>query len=589
MTFSNYQSHWVVADRAPQEHFDCLPDLDRLITQILYNRAYRTEEAVQAFLDDTPVLYDPFLLADMSSAVQCIGNHLRSGQKIVVYGDYDADGATSTALLTQALRMLAAGFHDPMQVTSQIQAYIPDRFAEGYGLNTEAIQYLANAGTSLIVTVDCGIRGADEIRLGNELGLEFVVTDHHQLPRDASGLDVLPPAAAVVNPRRQDCAYPFKGLAGVGVAFKLAQALSLGLKQDMVRDTSLKAADLLDLVALGTVADLMPLVDENRTLVRLGLRELNKRRRPGLQQLCQQAGLNGEIDAEAIGFGLGPRLNAAGRLDHAQLACELLLTTDNNVAVQKATQLDSLNQQRQQLTRQYALQAEQQIATGSPPTDIYVVVDPAFEEGVVGLVASRLTERLYRPVLVAQQKDGLTKGSARTIPEFNITNALDECSDLLVKYGGHAMAAGFTLVNQNLPEFRARLAAIAQRELGHQTLQPTLDIDAELNLRGVTDPLIQRVLALEPFGEGNPLPKFVSYRLQIRDLQWVGRDRQHLRLTLFDGKQLWSAIGFRLAGKAPNLRSGDRVDVVYTLGFNTWQGQQRRQLKIIDIRCSTID
>jgi single-stranded-DNA-specific exonuclease len=362
-----------------------------LVVQILYNRGIYEESEVYDFIQGSFADQDPFKMKDMAAAVERILKALDSEEQIVVYGDYDADGVTATVLLVQALRAFGA----------QVTPYIPNRFEEGYGLNKEAIAELAQRGTALIITVDCGIRSIDEVKYGLDLGLHFIITDHHQIAQDQNGRDQLPPAAAVINPKRADCTYPFKDFAGVGLAFKLVQGLRQALADQSDRPAPLCEADLLDLVALGTVADMAPLIGENRALVRAGLMELNRPRRLGLAALINKSSATaGRITAGTIGFILGPRLNAAGRLTHARLAYKLLTTENPAEAQHLAGQLDQINVERQALTQRYVDQARNQITASGGPAPLHLIVDAEFNEGVVGLVASRLTEEFYRPVAV---------------------------------------------------------------------------------------------------------------------------------------------------------------------------------------------
>ncbi len=571
------EKRWEIDPKAPQEHFNQFPDIPPLVTQILYNRGFHRAEEIHTFVSNDFQPGDPYQLQGMSKAVATIVETIQAEKTIAIYGDYDADGVTSSTLITQALRALGA----------KVRLYIPDRFGEGYGLNKEAIVHLAQQDISLVLTVDCGIRSVAEVAYGNQLGLKFIITDHHQLPQDETGQDIIPPAVAVINPKQQVCTYSFDDFAGVGLAFKLVQALkkAFSIGED---EPGLREADLLDLVALGTVADMVPLIGENRMLVKRGLTYINQPQRAGLGTLMSHSGSKpGQVTAGTIGFILGPRLNAAGRLTHAQTACDLLLTDDVFEAGQLAMKLGQLNVERQTMTQRYVDQARHQIlAQDRVDAPLHLVLASDFNQGVVGLVASRITEEFYRPSLVAQQGEDFTKGSGRSIPEFNITQALDECADLLLKYGGHAAAAGFTIENTNLPAFRDRLTQIATAAFCGKILQKTLSIDGEVNLRGVTYTLVRAIENLQPFGYGNPTPKFVSRNLKVVHCGLVGKDRSHLKLKLSDGKnkQPWDSIGFRMGQWADHLRPNDLVDVVYALELNTWQGYTKIQLNLKDIR-----
>lgn len=564
---------WQVAQRAPKSHFDQFPNVPPLVVQILFNRGFVLPQEVNDFLNFEWDGDDPFTLKGMRAAANRLAQAILNHQLITVYGDYDADGVTSTALMVQILTALGAN----------VQAYIPNRFDEGYGLNNDALKELATSGVNLVLTVDCGIRSVDEVAFGNSLGLDIIITDHHHVG------EKVPPALATINPKQHDCPYPFKELAGVGLAFKLAQALlrteSLNGRR---RQATLNPDRFLDLVALGTVADLAPLYGENRKLVEKGLRALNGNLRPGLAALLAEAGgkSNQAITAGTIGFTIGPRLNAAGRLDSALAAYHLLLAESGQEAVPLAIDLHKQNRERQFLTETTVKMARESILADNGQSPLYLVSDPTFNPGVVGLAASRLTDEFYRPTLVAEQGPEFTKGSARSIPEFHITEALDQCADLLERYGGHAAAAGFTLKNENVPALQARLQEIAGQTLDLSELRPTLLVDAEVNLRGVRPALVESINSLQPFGYGNPTPKFLSQNLKIKYLRTVGKDKTHLRLTVHDGLQDWNGIAFRQGHWSDNLQPGQAVDVVYNLEFNEWNGSRTLQLNIKDLKPS---
>ncbi len=578
---------WHVAARAPDDALSRFPDLPRAIKQILYNRQIVEPDEVRAFLDHQPLGdTDPFRLKGMSEAVTRLRRAIDAGELIAVYGDYDADGVTATALMIQTLTAL--GGH--------VRPYIPDRFDEGYGLNIDALTKLAGENMRVVLTVDCGIRSAAEVIHCNRQGMDVIITDHH------SPAGELPPTLATINPKQPDCHYPFKQLAGVGLAFKLAQALM----QKMESRPSLAEDDLLDLVALGTVADIAPLLGENRALVTRGLERLNSPQRIGLQALIAQAGAQpGKIGAETIGFVLGPRLNAAGRLESALAAYELLLTDDLFRAGQLAQQLGSQNSERQSQTRIFVEEARRVILDDRVSRALYFIARPTFSRGIVGLVAGRLTEEFYRPTIVAERGDKETIGSGRSIPEFHITRALDECADLLERHGGHSAAAGFTVKNENLAALEAKLQAIAERELVGQELVPALEIDYEselprINRRRTQDLLTARAAGrpvdereqglrimdgldrLRPFGAGNPAPIFSSRGLEIKGKRLLGANGEHLKLVLYDGRQTWDAIAFRQGGWHDYLPA--RADVAYTLEINEWNGRSQLQLNVKDIK-----
>lgn len=564
---------WQIAPPAPKPYYSHFPDLHPLVVQILYNRGLTDPEAAQAFLERQPGPDNPFALYGMHRAVDRIRWAVRRREPIVIYGDFDADGVTATALLVIALRALGA----------DVRPYIPHRVEEGYGLNRRAIEDLAEAGTRLLVTVDCGIRFPHEIAHARRRGMDVIVTDHHIV-----GSEPLE-AAAVVNPHQEECPYPYKGLAGVGLAYKLAQALLRANHHvPLPGSVPLNEEDLLDLVALGTVADVAPLTGENRHLVSQGLERLNRAPRIGVEALIRQSGLRpGQVDTWHIGYMLGPRLNAAGRVAHAEGAYRLLTTESPQEAPHLARELDRLNQERQRLTKEVQERARAVVLEREADRPLLFLADPEFPAGVVGLVASRLVEEFYRPAVMVEQKEGISKGSARSIPEFHITRALDACADLLIRHGGHAVAAGFAVRTERLEELKRRLLEIAARELEGRELVPTLPIDAEVPLREVNGALWQALQALRPFGEGNPEPLFLSRNVRVERERPVGDEGAHLKLTLSDGRVWWDGIAFRQgewAGKLP-----DRVDVVYHLRENEWNGEVRLQLEIRDLRPATTD
>ncbi len=559
---------WKIAPSAPETYRARFPDVHPVVVQVLYNRVADPEEA-RRFLERQPGPDNPFALQGMSKAVDRLRRAIRRGEPIAVYGDFDADGVTATALLMTVLRALGA----------DVRPYIPHRVEEGYGLNRRAIEELARAGARVLVTVDCGIRFPREVAHARRLGMDVIITDHHIV-----GPETLE-AVAVVNPRQEECPYPYKELAGVGLAYKLAQALLRVNRQVPLRgDVRLDEEDLLDLVALGTVADLAPLTGENRYLVSRGLERLNRSPRPGVEALIQQAGLQpGQVDSWAIGFLLGPRLNAAGRLAHARTAYQLLTAESPEEARRLAQELDDLNRERQRLTAEMQERAREMVleeAAGGPIPPLLFLADPEFPAGIVGLVAARLVEVFYRPTLIVEKGAVVSKGSARSIPEFHITRALDECADLLLRHGGHALAAGFTVHNDNLDTLKNRLLEIAARELEGQELTPTLSVDAEIPLREANWPLWEALQQLRPFGEGNPEPLFLTRNVQVRRALPVGADGAHLKLTLSDGWAVWDGIAFRQGERAEDIP--ERVDVVYRLRREEWNGAVRLQLEVQD-------
>lgn len=563
------KKRWILNDAAPPEVARALRDYAPLMINLLHQRGLRDAHSAATFLssDYAGGLHDPFQLKGMDVAARRIAAAIAEGEPIAVYGDFDADGVTAVTLLMQAITAMGG----------DIQPYIPHRLREGYGLNHVATDHLVNEGVRVLVTVDCGISNVEEVAHARAAGLDVIVTDHHTPP------SVLPDATAVVNPKQPGCPYPFKQLVGVGIAYKLVQALTrLGVRMP------LRGRDLLDVVALGTVTDMGPLQGENRVLVKKGLESINKTQRPGLRALIIAAGLvQGDIHASDIAFMLGPRLNAAGRLDDAVLAYRLLLADDYAVAQQLAAELNQANTRRQQLTRDVQQRALQQIRDLGKAANRIVLLDGEdYPSGIVGLVAAKLVEELGRPVLLLERGDPTSRGSARSVPGFSIIEALTTCDDLFVRYGGHSAAAGFTIETERLPELEARLLAYADQHLPDELLTTALHIDACVPLSDVSWDLLNELKTLEPFGQGNPQPVLMSERVRVRAAWPRGADGQHLKLQLDDGQggPSYDAIAFRLGEMARYFQQPRFIDVAYTLEDNSWGGNTTLQLNVKDFR-----
>ncbi len=561
------RKRWRVRPPAPPELLARFPHLSPLVVQVLHNRGIADPAEVRAFLEGAVVSENPFRLKGMNEAVARLRQAIVAGEPIAVYGDFDVDGVTATVLLVEVLASLGA----------RVVPYIPHRVDEGYGLNSGALHRLRRQGVRVVVTVDCGVRAMGEIQEGRRIGLDLIVTDHHTVPPE------LPPATAVINPHQPSCPYPFKELAGVGLAYKLAQALLRTHSRVPLPGAGQAPSeeDLLDLVALGTVVDLAPLVGENRALVRRGLEVLRQARRPGLRALIARAGLEPDrVDTEALSYAIGPRLNAAGRLEHAMTSYRLLTSREPEEAARLAQELEEQNRRRQELTLEHLERAQRQAEEQLPDARLLFVAGEGFLPGIVGLVAGKLADRFYRPAVVVEVGPGESRGSARSIPGFDISAALDRCSHLLERHGGHSAAAGFTVLNEKLDELRASLQAIAAETLGHVELVPTLDIDATLPLSQATWQTLEELSRLAPFGEGNPAPVLMSPGVVVREHRVVGTG--HLKLTLSDGVAVWDAIAFRQGEWAE--RMPQRIDVAYCLEANMWNDQQRLQLNVQDLR-----
>jgi single-stranded-DNA-specific exonuclease len=553
---------WLIPDPISPEIDAALADYPPTIRQVLHNRGCQTAEEAEAYLAGKVVEGDPFQLTDMAAAVERILYALDRGEAIAIYGDYDVDGVTATTLLVEVLR----------EMGGQAEAYIPNRFDEGYGLNNDALDELKARGFGLVITVDCGIRSPQEAGHARDIGLEMIITDHHHPHTD------IPTAVAVICQRKPGETYPEVNLAGVGLAYKLAQ----GLVSRRPLASGRTATDWLDLVALGTVADLVPLTGENRALVRGGLRLLRQGTRQGVLSLAMAAGLTiTKMTASDIGFSLGPRLNAAGRLESALAAYDLLIARDVEVAGLLAQQLDDKNRKRQQMTVEMQTKAAE-LAAQEESDYLIFAVHPEFNSGVVGLAAARLVDQYYRPAVVGQVSEEFTRASCRSIPEFHITDALDECADLLVRHGGHAMAAGFTVSNENLPVLQARLRDIARRKLSEVELRPALRADVVIPLSELHPRLLSRLDQLQPTGLGNPDAVFVSRNLRVRYFKAVGEEGRHLRMVVTDGKIDFNAIAFRQGHWTAQMP--ERVDLLYSFERHTYQGNEELQLNVRDIK-----
>lgn len=565
--------HWEIAPRAPEPFLRGLPEMHPLVAKVLFNRGFTTPEAVTRFLQVNATLSHPCRLEGVAEAVTLIRQTVIQRSPIVVYGDYDVDGVTATAVLIETLQSLGA----------TVQPYIPSREDEGYGLNLEAIRTLRNEGTRLLITVDCGTRSVDEIAEARELGLDVIVTDHHQVG------DVLPPANVVINPKRPTTTCPFTDLAGVGVAFKLAQALIQENRRSSLPTTQaeITEGDLLDLAALGTVSDMVPLRDENHVLVTGGLTKINEGHRPGLSALMRIAGVNpGKVTTKTIGFVLSPRLNAAGRIDEAMIALKLLMAPDMASALPLAHELDALNYKRREITSEVRERVRDLVVAREDIPPLIFAASGDFPSGVVGLAASRLVDEFYRPAVVVSVEDGHSKGSARSIPEFNITEALDAIEGLLIRHGGHAAAAGFTIETRLLDELEARLTALAEAQLADLVLVPSVAVDAEVRLRDLSWHLYDQLEQLQPFGFGNPTPVLVSRHVRVMSARAVGNGGRHLKMYVADETGAsWDAIAFRQGDWADHLPSW--VDLAYILERNEWNGRVSLQLNVQDIHVSS--
>ncbi len=600
---------WELLKDMPAGFAAAHPEIDPVILRLLYNRGLEENSSINMFLkgelepektrsfgEGTPAFYDPFLFKNMNAAVDLIISHIKAGDRIVVYGDYDADGVTSSVILLETLHILHA----------EVEVYLPDRVTEGYGLNKMAINSIVKQGFKLVITVDNGTRNKDEVAYAKQKGLDIIITDHHILPEDPADL----PGCLLINPSDPNSGYPWRYLAGVGVAFKLVSAL---LTKANVSDKQkqLISEKCLDLVAIGTVADMVSLLGENRLLVKEGLKILNENKRLGVNELVKVAKVNGgrQLEAWNIGWQIGPRLNAASRLAHANSAFALLTTTDAAEAASLASELNQRNISRQQITEEITSQVEAQIDKDNIPLVIIGVAqeDQIWNEGVIGLVAGRIAEKYYRPTLIITRLieeaefDAATKklvpkkisfkGSGRSVEEFNLIAAIEACADKLDKYGGHPMACGFSIKGEReLAGFKEQLLALAAEKLTAEMLMPKLKIEMELKFDDISLDLAEKIAAFAPYGQNNQQPRFVSYNLRLDDIATMGFDNQHIKFRFSSVDQqtgrahsFW-ALAFGAAQEYKDFKAGDAVDLVYYLEVNGFNGRKEAQLKIVDIR-----
>jgi single-stranded-DNA-specific exonuclease len=534
-----------------------------LLVQLLYNRGVTQVENFATFLAcDRNLVGDPFLLPDMYPAIIRINQALLRGETIGIYGDFDADGITATAVLVQGLAELGA----------KTVPYIPHRQTEGHGLTVPVLKKLHEQGVSLVITVDCGVTDVDEVKKSMQMGLDIIITDHH------SPLDKIPEAVAVVNPKIATSKYPFVNLAGVGVAFKLLQALFRNLgKEEQVYSMT-------DLVAIGTIADVSPPLGENRFLINDGLNNINTHPRLGIQQLINQTRLQaGNLSADSISWIIAPCINAAGRLADGLTGYKLLTTASEQEAQELAVWLAGKNEERQKLTSATLARArEQVIAQGLPP--LLITADKDYPMGIAGLVAGRLTEEFYRPAIVIHKADTVCHASCRSIPEFDIIDALNKLSHYFSRYGGHSAAAGFTMPTKNLPQLESELSKLAAEKLAGIELQPRLDIDAQVKLSELAGETYATTQMLAPFGHGNPVPVFLSRGVELVQKRTMGNGGEHLRMTLKQDRTTWDCVAFRLSNHAADF--APRIDVVYNLEIDNWGGKKHLRLNILDFKKS---
>ena len=535
-------------------------NINKLLATILINKDIR-EEDIDVFLNPTREnFHDPFLMPDMEIAVDRIIKAINENEKVIIYGDYDVDGITSITVLKSFLKDRGL----------EVGQYIPNRLEEGYGLNKLAIDKIASEGYTLMITVDCGISGNEEIDYANSLGIETIITDHHEVGEE------LPKALAVVDAKRKDNQYPCRHLAGVGVAFKTIQAI--GIKLGLEEKEYLKY---LDIVCVGTISDIVPLVDENRVITKLGLKLVNQTRNMGLKSLLMSSGYK-NIDSTTISFGVAPRINACGRMGHAEDALKLFLSNDIyevNELTKKLNEFNTLRQSKEKVIYESAI--EQIEKNKLYENNSIIVGGENWHHGVIGIVSSKITDIYFKPSILLCYEGDEAKGSGRSIPGFDLHEALSKCQDTIEKYGGHAMAIGITIKKDKIEEFKKEFEQVA-KESKIEEIIPIINIDAKINLNEINKEIVQSLKALEPYGEGNKMPIFVFKNLKIDSIRALSEGK-HIKLTLKEDNTIINAIGFNLGYLSDEYRIGDKIDVVGTLEINSFNGVESLQINIKDV------
>ncbi len=538
-------------------------NINKLLATILVNRNITEEEQIRIFLNPTRKdFHDPFLMPDMDIAVNRIITSIKNKEDIIIYGDYDVDGITSTTVLKSFLETQGL----------KVDTYIPNRLLEGYGLNNNAIEEISTKDYKLMITVDCGISAVDEIQYANTLGLETIVTDHHEPGED------LPNALAVIDAKRKDNKYPFRELAGVGVVFKLIQAISQ--KLNLEEKEYLKY---LDIVCVGTISDIVPLVDENRVIAKLGLKLVEQTKNLGLKSIIMSSGYQ-KIDSNLISFGIAPRINACGRMGHQEDALKLLLSSDINQVQELTEKLNDFNKQRQDTEKRIYLEAIEQIEENNlDEKNVIVLTGENWHHGVIGIVSSKITDMYFKPsiLLCLDNQTNLGKGSGRSISGFDLYEALTECGDVIDKFGGHSMAIGITVKKDKIQEFKDKFEEIANN-YKIEEIVPIINIDAKLNIAELSKEIVKSLKDLEPFGEANKMPLFAFKNLKIDSIRALSEGK-HLKLTLKDDNTIINAIGFNMGYLSDEYLIGDKIDVVGTIEINTFNGVDSLQINIKDI------
>lgn len=569
---------WQLKNPVPEEILEQFPEISPLQTQLLYNIGLSDPDRVDWFLNpDYHNLYDPFLFAEMRAAVDRTWQAIEQQEKILIYGDYDADAVTANAVLHQTFRYLGV----------DVQSYIPDRFAEGYGLNLEAFQKIKDLGVKLVITVDCGTNSVEEARFCKANGIDLIITDHHEITGQ------VPDSFALINPKNPGELYPEKQITGVGVAYKFAKAL-LSQHEKVVSQKQIPLEKynaewdkwLLDLVAIGTVADCHSLLGENRILVKFGLKVLLNTRWLGLRLLIDNAGLDfskNPPDSVTIGFNIAPRINAAGRLEHADIALKLLTTQDYAQGIDLANRIEEINRRRQDLTARIVSEAKEK-AESIRDRKFLVLADPAWPKGVVGIVAGKLADHYKKPVIVMEKGEAESTGSARTARGFDVISALIAVKDNIKKFGGHKEAAGLTVENDKVDRFYLELLKYTDQHWPVELPPAVIEIDAALQEKDLNFERYAEIEAFEPYGAGNPKPKFMLDDCTVASHRLVGASGQHLQLTVLCNETLLDCIGFNMSYLAPQLELGKDIALVGELMVDTWNGTKKLKMRLIDVK-----
>ena len=568
------EKKWILEKAADDENVSRLSSelgIDPVLARLLTQRGITTfQQAREFFRPSITNLHDPFLMTDMDKAVERIRKAIENQEKILIYGDYDVDGTTAVSLVYSFLKRL----------TSKIDFYIPDRYDEGYGVSYKGIEWASENGFSLIITLDCGIKANDKVNFAAEKGIDMIICDHH-LPENE-----LPGAVAVLDPKREDCHYPFDDLSGCGVGFKLVQAYSL--RYDIPFDTLLP---LLDLLVVSIASDLVSVVGENRILAHFGLKCLNENPRKGLLAMINLSGLDpSHITIDDIVFKIGPRINAAGRMESGRIAVELLTAEDDATAMRIGNEINEHNNERKNIDREITQEALEMVRSGNcmPAENATIVYNPMWHKGVVGIVASRLVEAFYKPTVVLTKSNGFITGSARSVHGFDLYDAIESCSDLLENFGGHLYAAGLTMKEENLPEFCRRIDNFIAGRINPEMLTPVINIDSKLDFDRITPKFFRILKQFQPFGPGNNAPVFLTENVYDNgNARKVGSDAGHLKLELIQESQPYhhiSAIAFNKSEHFDHIKAGNPVDICYSIVENYYRGVANIQLRIKDLR-----